>query len=365
MSTQLLLTDEQRLEIEHAVQSGEALPADWYFSPEIFAIEKKAIFERTWQYVGPVAHVGAPGDFYTVAVSDVPVVIARGEDGTLHGMVNVCRHRGCEVVAGRTGNRKSLQCRYHGWTYGLDGSLKAAPRSSSQQGFDKAKYGLFPVSVAAWGPFLFVNLEAFRTDLSDYVGVLPGIVSDARVDVDQLVYRRQVEYDVAANWKVVVENYLECYHCAINHPGLSGSIILDQFHVTTHDNVIAEWAVMRPEYQAQGENATDPSFNYLWPTLILNAFAGTHPSAFARRIIPVSPDRTLVHYDLYFAEEISEQEAEQTFLFADEVFREDIPLVESVQRGLSSGRFREQRLFLTEENGPQHFQQLVYEALQA
>ena len=161
------------------------------------------------------------GDYFTAAVGDVPIVVVRNEDG-LSGFVNVCRHRRHEVVSG-SGNRKVLQCPYHAWTYGLDGCLRAAPRSDHEPGFDRASLPLLPVSVDTWGPFVFANLEA-AAPLSRVLGELPAIVGRSGLRLDDLRFSGREEWTAGANWKVMIENFLECYHCPVQHPGFSAVV---------------------------------------------------------------------------------------------------------------------------------------------
>jgi phenylpropionate dioxygenase-like ring-hydroxylating dioxygenase large terminal subunit len=364
MASQLFLKPEEKLEIWEGVQAGSALPVHWYDDPSIFELEKEIIFRRTWHYVGSTEWVDKPGDFYSTTVMGVPVVITRDKDGQLHGLVNVCRHRACEVVWEERGNKPALQCRYHGWTYNLDGSLLAAPRAMQLPSFCKEDYPLFRVSVGNWGPWLFVCLSDDPQPLAEQLGELPQKVAEHGVLLENYRYRYSEKHDVAANWKVVVENYLECYHCPINHPGLSGALLVNSYVIENHDTFIVERAQHVDEQKRPVDDAIY-SYNYLWPTLIMNAFGGQ--SAFARRLMPVSPTRTLVSYDLYFSPELSDEEARDVAEFGCQVFREDIPLIESCQRGLSSGQYQQQRLLLGEynEEGPVHFQRMVCKALLA
>ena len=147
----------------------------------------------------------------------------RDRDGALRALVNVCRHRGAEVVAG-AGRCTTLQCHYHAWTYGLDGTLRAAPRSS---GLDRDALGLRAAAVDTWGPFVFVHAEAAPPPLADALGGLPDLVARGGLDVDALA-STSAQYELKANWKVAVENYLECYHCAVAHPGFADVIDVDQ-----------------------------------------------------------------------------------------------------------------------------------------
>src|SRR5438094_334550 len=130
-----------------SLDDGATLPASWYSDGDVFAAEKKRIFNRSWQYVGHIASVAKSGDFFTTRLGEVPVVVVRDEDGTLRAFANVCRHRGSEVVLDGAGNRKTLQCHYHGWTYNLDGTLRSAPRANEPACFRKEEISLVPLAL--------------------------------------------------------------------------------------------------------------------------------------------------------------------------------------------------------------------------
>src|SRR5439155_1238116 len=127
-----------------SLEAGYTLPGTWYTSPQVFQSEKAHIYGHSWQYVGLLQELQKPGDFFTCRVGDVPLVILRGEAGDLHAFINVCRHRGSELVLQERGNRKSIQCHYHAWTYGLDGALRAAPGSKNEPGFCQDAFSLLP-----------------------------------------------------------------------------------------------------------------------------------------------------------------------------------------------------------------------------
>ncbi len=143
--------------ISHAMAAGHTLPARWYTDPAVLQAEKERIFHRSWQYVGHSGQLARAGDFITTRLGDMPTVIARDVDGSLRAFANVCRHRGSEVVLECAGNRKTLQCHYHGWTYNLDGTLRNAPRANEQASFVKENLSLIPFAVEEWGPMIFVN----------------------------------------------------------------------------------------------------------------------------------------------------------------------------------------------------------------
>src|SRR5262249_57932170 len=152
---------------------GETLPAQWYASPAVFARENANIFRKSWQYVGHAGQVGRAGDFFTARLGDIPIVVTRDAGGVLRAMANVCRHRGSEVVLECSGNRKTLQCHYHGWTYNLDGTLRAAPRANEQSSFAKEKLSLHQFAIETWGPMIFVNPDPNPQPLSKFIAGLP------------------------------------------------------------------------------------------------------------------------------------------------------------------------------------------------
>lgn len=190
-----------------ALGRGEALPAWWYTDPGVYALERERIFRRAWQYVGLTEQVARAGDFLTMRLGDVPVVVTRGEEGELRAFANVCRHRGSELVREEWGNRKTLQCHYHAWTYNLDGTLRAAPGMKDEPGFDAYAFSLVALPLETWGPFVFVNPDRNARSLREVLGSLPELTAASGVRLGDLRRRVRRTYDIAANWKVVVDNY--------------------------------------------------------------------------------------------------------------------------------------------------------------
>src|SRR5256886_11855929 len=197
-----------------------ALEWSAYTDPSLPALEREGIFARAWQYVGHLAELGQGAGYVAGRVGDIPVVVTRDRTGLLRAFLNVCRHRGSVLAAGAAA-RETLQCPYHAWTYGLDGALTSAPRSGREPGFDCEDISLRPAAVGAWGPFLFANPDPGAALLDDVLAGLPQLVADAGVDVNELRHHGRAESAVEANWKLVAENFLECYHCAVAHPAFS------------------------------------------------------------------------------------------------------------------------------------------------
>lgn len=358
-------------ELGSRLDRGITLPFDWFSDPRIFRLEQTRVFADSWVYAGVTDWVAEPGGYFTAQAGLVPIVVVRDEHGNLNGFVNICRHRATQVAEGR-GRRMSLQCPYHAWTYGLDGRLRSAPRSELEAEFDTAEFGLVPVAVDTWGPFVFVNRNLDAPPLANHLGRLPQIVADAGVDFGRMRFREHQESEIAANWKAVVENYLECYHCPTAHPGFSKVIDVNpETYALTSD----EWfssQVSRTRAGAEGENGglpynpvgpvSEAHFHWLWPTFTINVLPGA-PNMATFCFVPLAPDRTLAVSDSFYGDEVSEEEIAAIGEFGNQVFLEDQALVESIQRAAASGGLTEGRLMLSSEHLIQHFQRLVERAL--
>jgi carnitine monooxygenase subunit len=354
-------------ELAETLERGYTLPAPWYTDPARFQHERERIFRRAWQYVGLTEDLARPGDFLTTTIGDAPLVIARDEAGDLRAFANVCRHRGSQLVLDERGNRKTLQCHYHAWTYNLDGSLRAAPGMKDEPGFDRACHSLVALPVAAWGPFIFASPDPQAPPLPATLGALPELVAATGLDLGALQRRVRHTYEIAANWKVVVDNYLECYHCPIAHPGFTDLIDLDKYTVSEHEYFSTQAGPLtRAASEGRASGLYDTSqgvqagfYAFLWPNFTLNIYPGPG-NVSLNLFVPLAVDRTLAIYEYCFAEAVTEREEHDFVQFIDQVQREDIVLCESVQRGLRSGYFDQGKLMLRREHALRHFQKLVY-----
>ena len=329
----------------------ETLPSEWYVEPAYLEDEHARVFDRAWQYAGAAELVAEPGTFLTTRAGRVPIVVTRDTNSELNAFVNVCRHRGAEVARERNGRRKSLQCHYHAWTYGLDGRLRAAPRT---EGLDLDDIALPPVAVDTWGPFVFVNPDAGAAPLEETLGELPTIVTEAGVPLDVVRPRRNASYEIQANWKLVVDNYLECYHCPVAHPGFSQAFDVEDYTLTEYPT----FSVQR----TPGREAGEGLYAFVWPNFTLNVYPGPG-NVSVNLFVPLAPDRTLALFEYYLADAVADVEADEFVAFVDQVQREDTELCESAQRGLRSGRLAQGLLVPGREDGLKHFQQLVKQAL--
>ena len=354
-----------------ALAAGATLPADWYADPAVQRLEGERIFARTWQYAGRADRVASPGDFFTCFAGQIPIVVVRDNEGVLRGFVNVCRHRG-HLIASGDGNRKALQCPYHAWTYDLDGTLRKAPRSEREPDFDMEGFSMLPVATEAWGPLVFVNPDPDAGPLADALGPLPGHVAASGLELDRLRFRVRNDWEIGCDWKIAIENYLECYHCAVAHPGFSKVIDVapDEYELRSEGLVSSQFGVVKESAKGNGkaylaeDGMLQPQYHMLFPNTTLNIDPGPgNMSVDVTR--PAGPGRCAGSTEYFFYEEVSDETAVEMMAFANQVGAEDASLVASVQLGLSSGMIPHGRLLRSSEHLIQHFQRLVHEALSA
>jgi phenylpropionate dioxygenase-like ring-hydroxylating dioxygenase large terminal subunit len=345
------------------------LPYDWYVDPAVLRVEQDRIFARSWHYAARADQVAEPGQLTTAQAGALPVLLARARDGELRGFVNVCRHRG-HVLCDGDAKRETIQCPYHAWTYGLDGALRNVPRAEREHGFDTESLGLVPVAVDTWGPFVFVNPEPEAEPLDGHLGDLPERLAAGGLDVSTLRFHARAESDeYACNWKVCVENFLECYHCAVAHPGLAKAIDVspDAYVLEANGRLASQYGPPRNGgggiYDAVGE-VERGQFHLLFPGTVINVMPGK-PNLSIGPVVPRSPERTYRFLDYFVGPDVDEAWLADYLALDDQVGAEDRTLVEAVQRGIASGGLEAGTLLPESEKLIAHFQALVVEALGA
>jgi phenylpropionate dioxygenase-like ring-hydroxylating dioxygenase large terminal subunit len=342
------------------------VPWSWYSDPEILRREQERVFAHAWQYVGHAAQIAEPGSYFASAVGALPVVVTRDREGSLRAFANVCRHRGFQVASGE-GQRETLQCGYHAWTYELDGSLRAAPRSDREAGFDRGELSLRHIQVGIWGPFVFANPDPEAAPLSETLCDLPDRVRAAGIDVDALEFRLRSEFSVEANWKIVCENFLECYHCAVAHPGFSGLVDVapDSYRLEVGETFSSQRGPLRENgrraYDSDGE-VGHSQFHFIWPSTGINIFPGK-PNLSIGPMLPAGPLRTDRFLDYFFASGTDQAWIDELLAFDEQIGREDRTLVEGVQRGVSAGAIEHGKLLAEGEQLVADFQRRVVAAL--
>src|SRR5215469_998367 len=328
-----------------ALDQGMSVPSHWYTDPEITAREIEQIFRKSWNYIGPARELQKVGDYITGYAGELPVVVIRNETG-LAAFINVCRHRRHEVMKGR-GCANMMQCGYHAWAYDLNGHLKRAPRSAAEPNFRLEDFPLLSIRAETLGPFVFVNIDSSAPPVREHFGKVLDIIAESGIKLDTLELYSREEWTSDANWKTMLENYLECYHCSVAHPGFSAAIdvIPENYHLTAHGWFLSQVGQVRPSalegrsavkiYDARGE-LKQAQYHVLFPNFTINinpGFANLSVDVW----IPNGPNHTRGFSEQYFGPGVSEEFAKELIAFNKQVGEEDDTLTNSVQRGLIGG----------------------------
>ena len=348
-----------------ALQDAYTIPAPWYVDSRVAELERQTVFSKSWQMVGQARHVDNPGQYVSAIVAGEPIVVVRGSDGVLRGFFNVCRHHAAAVVTQPCGQASLLHCPYHGWNYGLDGSLKGMPEFEGVRNFDRAQNGLLPVKAEIWEKFVFVNLDSQALPLAEYFGGLVRRV--APLGVNKLHYFDTKVYDIACNWKVFIDNYLDGgYHVPHLHKGLSSVLDYKQYTIENEDRYCLQSSPMvaSEEDAATGATRKGDRAWYFWqyPNLMINCYEGYMDT---NLVLPIDVDHCRVVFDFYFSD-VSEARREynqNSVAVGVRVQDEDLGICEDVQRGLKSRAYGAGRLSARREAGEHLFHRLLAEDL--
>jgi len=346
---------------------ASTIPAPWYVDSRIADLEAKTVFSKSWQMVGRIEQVEKPGQFVTASIAGEPIVAVRGNDGVLRAFYNVCRHHAAAVVTEACGQANILHCPYHGWNYGLDGSLKGMPEFDGVKDFERQKNGLVPVKAGTWEKFVFVNLDPEAVGLGELLG---GLVKQvAPLGVSKLHYFDSRSYDIACNWKVFVDNYLDGgYHVPHLHKGLSSVLDYKEYTIENEDRYCLQSSPMvaSDEDKATGATRKGDRARYFWqyPNLMINCYEGYMDT---NLVLPLDVDHCRVIFDFYFADVSDAQRAynEQSVAVGARVQDEDLGICEAVQRGLKSRAYGAGRLSVRREAGEHLFHRLLAADLKA
>lgn len=363
-----LLTEELTGELRHAIDEGLSLPPRWYSDRDVLQVEQRHVFNRSWHYAGHASELVEPGDYLLAAIGKVPVIVVLDEQRTLRAFLNLCRHRGHEVVPPRAApparRRRTLQCPYHGWTFNLDGTLRSAPRSNREASFDKDALGLIPVAVDTWGPLVFVTLDSSPVPFTEYLGEMPRVARERGLDFLGFTEHRSLEYDFATNWKIAVDNNFECYHCAVAHPEFAQlfSVDPDAYEIQTFEYTATQLSPNKEIADSEVLQWGDFRFYYVWP----GTFVIDHSISYSvLSIVPTEPGRTTMRFASYRRDDVSIEAVDEYTSFYDTVFKQDADLIESVQRGQESGVFPPGPLLLDSEHLLRFLQMRLLRALEA
>ncbi|XP_061990313.1 choline monooxygenase, chloroplastic-like isoform X1 [Rosa rugosa] len=343
-------------------------PSSWYTDPSFYAQELDSVFYRGWQAVGYTEQIKNPGDFFTGRLGNVEFVVCRDEHGKLQAFHNVCRHH-ASILAYGSGRKSCFVCPYHGWTYGLDGALLKATRITGIQNFNKHEFGLTPVKVATWGPFVLANMEPeVDSDVeivdSEWLGSSSDVLSTNRVD-SSLSYVCRREYTIECNWKVFCDNYLDGgYHVPYAHKGLASGLNLDGYSTTVYEKVSIQKCeggstARKNDYDRLGSKAL---YAFIYPNFMINRYG---PWMDTNLVIPLGPRKCQVIFDYFLEASVKDDRdyIERSLKESEKVQMEDVMLCEGVQRGLESPAYNIGRYAPTVENAMHHFHCLLHESI--
>ena len=339
---------------ETYIPGAKTLPQRYFTSPEIFAEEMERIFSRRWICIGHQSQIANPGDYFVQQVIGESLIIVRDRSQNLRGFYNVCRHRGTRICENSHGQfHESIRCPYHAWTYSLEGRLIGAPHMNQIEGFDKSNFPLHAVNLAVWKGFIFVNLlpepEPFEQAFA------PLMNKFAYWNLPNLKPAKRIEYEVRANWKLVFENFSECYHCPLVHPLLARLVPYDSAENDLYEGPYLGGFMPIPKAGSvtmSGKICAAPlgdsqsadhrlAFYYsIFPNLLLNM----HPEYVLTHLVwPVAPDRALVGSDWFFHPEAFDRtdfNPQDAIEFWDITNKQDWHVCELSQQGISSRAYQ-------------------------
>jgi len=363
-----------RFDPENA-EASWTLPASWYRAETIFELEREEIFYRTWQYQCAANDLKNAGDFYCGSVGDQEIFIVRARDGELRAFYNVCSHRAHPLLEG-SGNTPLIVCPYHQWCYRTDGRFQGARGKQTLKDWSPENADLKPVRLENYAGLLFVNLDDSAPSLAGQARALRAHIEEACPNLESLYRTTRLERTVEANWKTVIDNNHECYHCAVNHPELMELVDYrsrakwSDDGITFSHGVEGDGMVKHAAYMLSSGVAQQGSlFGFIWPNTIPLFFPGP-VSLVLFQVIPLTAETTRVRHDFYFSNsQLNEQEQALVDWIDKVLVPEDMTLCESVQRGLRSRGYRQGKFVVNRddcsysEHHVHMFQRFVHNAI--
>jgi glycine betaine catabolism A len=333
---------------ETFVSGARTLPQEYFVSPNVFAEEQEKIFGRQWILIGRASDLAVPGDYFLAEIGRESIIILRDKSGEIRAFFNVCRHRGARMCEESSGRLSAIQCPYHAWTYSLDGRLTGAPDMAAD--FDKAAYSLAPVKLGVWEGFVFINLADSPLLLENWFAPLKGKFSEW--NLSEVRRSSRIDYDIQANWKLMFQNYSECYHCSGVHPELTrlspsdsaendlcagpflgGFMTVEKGRSLTNSGKACALPI--------ADRGSNRVFYYsIFPNMLLSL----HPDyVMVHTLRPISPERTTISCEWFFAPNAFDREdfnPNDAVEFWDMVNRQDWHVCELSQQGISSRAYR-------------------------
>ncbi len=339
------------------IDQAKTIPSTWYTGPEFLELERKSVLSSFWHFVGHETRIPSVGDQIVAEIPWNPVVVVRGNDGIARAFYNVCRHRGGPIAV-EDCRSKMLQCKYHGWTYTLEGHLRGVPRFGRSDLFDKKDFGLVPLHLESWHGLLFARTGEQRVTLE---ALLDGVgeTIHGHSSLPSLKFYRRVDYFIKCNWKVYVDNYLEGYHVPLVHPSLNSILDYQEYKTSVREFSSLQQSPLSAADHSYGIQSGGHAFYFfIFPNFMMNILPGRMQT---NLVIPISHNETRVVFEYYYHDtsEALGARIEEDIRASDLIQKEDILICEHVQRGLSSSGYDQGRFSPEMETGVYHFQTLL------
>ncbi|KAF1355897.1 ISP domain-containing protein [Lizonia empirigonia] len=331
-----------------------ALPGNWYTSEEMYQLERRAIFSRRWLILTHKSRLSKPGDWLRYKCANYDFVVSKDRSGEIHAFHNVCRHRAYPVVEQQEGNSKIFSCKYHGWSYGLNGNLAKAPGYQELEGFDKAKNGLFPIHVHIDpNGFVYINMDSKKVPDVTWDEQFEGTDQQERFkqfDFDDYDFDHSYTMEGNFNWKILADNFNECYHCKTTHPDLPAIANLETYDVQCSADHIDHDPKSNPDQVKQGLNICS---TYLFP---YSSYTVSPHFMFMQKFMPSGPNQCVMYYEVWKNRNSSREEFDRLNIVYKRVMAEDKVLCERAQENINAGVFTNGELHPHLEKGPLFFQ---------
>jgi phenylpropionate dioxygenase-like ring-hydroxylating dioxygenase large terminal subunit len=335
-------------------EAVRALPANWYTSEEMYQLERRAIFSRRWLILTHKSRLVNPGDWIRYNCAGYDFIVSKDRNGDIHAFHNVCRHRAYPVVEQEKGNSKIFSCRYHGWSYGLNGNLAKAPGYNDLDGFDKSKNGLFPIHTRLdVNGFIWVNMDSKKEPDVSWEEQFDGVDKQERFkqfNFDDYDFDHTWKMDGHYNWKILADNFNECYHCKTTHPDVPDFTNLETYDVNVAADHIQHDAKTTDEQKAAGlEIASTYFFPYASMTVSPHFM-------FMQKFMPSGPGKSVMYYEVWKNRNSSREDFDKLNIVYKRVMAEDKVLCERAQENINTGVFVNGELHPHLEKGPLFFQ---------
>ncbi len=351
MSESNIITRKEIDKLQEDLKQGYGVPSHWYHDNNIFELEKKAIFEENWQYVCPGEKVKEANSCVAGRIADVPVIVARGKDGVLRGFLNMCKHRGHQILQ-EDGKKATLTCPYHAWSYSLEGNLRSVPECLESDGINKSKHSLTPIALHEWGGCVYGNLNTEAPSWNDSFPEFSDMLKVRKFDEtgEGYSFLRRFEFDINANWKIWWDNHIECYHCSRIHGATFGAA----FSTGPENRIPFEGDKFFSNYFPESESSDDSNSLRAKKYNSLTLFPGVlclqqSDIMVASQTTPTGPETCRYTIDFYAEKTSNPTVVERWFDVYIQTYKEDIAAVEAVQRCMRTDRMPRNRLVPSQE----------------